>query len=142
MAHFADVIRPTPRPLPDAQTQELRGLLGRRQQLIGMRTAEQNRLAGTSARLQTDIAAHITWLNTRLDRACLDVNEFGWVCGWVMECMEKGYLTEKQVGFKLAWGDVDGAYRLVSMSAEPRRSATRSCSASRSDPRNSATAAR
>ena len=63
LAHFADVIRPTPRPLPDAQTQELRALLGRRQQLIAMRTAEQNRLAGTSERLQTDIAAHITWLN-------------------------------------------------------------------------------
>ena len=47
LAHCADVIRPTPRPLPDAQTQELRALLGRRQQLIVMRTAEQNRLAGT-----------------------------------------------------------------------------------------------
>src|SRR3989441_698618 len=63
LAHFADVIRPTPRPLPDAQTQELRALLGRRQQLIVMRTAEQNRLAGTSARLTKDITAHITWLN-------------------------------------------------------------------------------
>jgi transposase len=66
LAHFADVIRPTPRPLPDAQTQELRALLGRRQQLIVMRTAEQNRLAGTSGRLQTDLEAHITWLNERL----------------------------------------------------------------------------
>jgi transposase len=66
LAHFADVIRPTPRPLPDAQTQELRALLGRRQQLIGMRTAEQNRLLGTSGRLQADIAAHITWLTARL----------------------------------------------------------------------------
>jgi transposase len=65
LAHFADVIRPTPRPLPDAQTQELRALWGRRQQLVGMRTAEQNRLAGTSGRLQTDIEAHITWLNER-----------------------------------------------------------------------------
>jgi transposase len=63
LAHFADVIRPTPRPLPDAQTQELRALLGRRQQLVGMRTAEQNRLAGTSARLTQNIEAHITWLN-------------------------------------------------------------------------------
>ena len=70
MAHFADVIRPTPRPLPDAQTQELRALLGRRQQLVAMRTAEQNRLAGTSARLTKDIAAHITWLNA--DIATLD----------------------------------------------------------------------
>src|SRR5881227_2927697 len=61
LAHFADVIRPTPRPLPDAQTQELRALLGRRQQLVVMRTAEQNRLAGTSERLTKDIVAHITW---------------------------------------------------------------------------------
>jgi transposase len=66
LAHVADVIRPTPRPLPDPQTQELRALFGRRQPLMGMRTAEQNRLAGTSGRLQTDIAAHMTWLNERL----------------------------------------------------------------------------
>jgi len=66
LAHCADVIRPTPRPLPDAQTQELRAILGRRHQLIVMRTAEQHRLAGTSERLAKDIAAHITWLNDRL----------------------------------------------------------------------------
>src|SRR5262245_53469948 len=66
LAHFADVIRPTPRPLPDAQTQELRALLGRRQQLLGMRTAEQNRLAGMSERLMKDIEAHITWLNASI----------------------------------------------------------------------------
>ena len=58
LAHCADVIRPKPRPLPDAQTQELRALLGRRQPLIGMRTAEQHRLTGTSVRLTKDIEAH------------------------------------------------------------------------------------
>jgi transposase len=66
LAHFADVIRPTPRPLPDAQTQERRALLGRRQHLIGMRTAEQHRLAGTSGRLAQDIAAPMAWLQTRI----------------------------------------------------------------------------
>ena len=64
------MIRPTPRPLPDAQTHELRALLGRRQHLIVMRTAEQNRLAGTSERLTKAIAAHIPWLNA--DIATLD----------------------------------------------------------------------
>ena len=64
LAHCADVIRPTPRPWPDAQTQELRALLGRRQPLVGMRTAEHHRLAGTSARLTKDIEAPMTWLNT------------------------------------------------------------------------------
>ena len=63
LAHCADVIRPTPRPLPDAQRQERRALLGRRQQLMVMRTAEQNRLAGTSERLTKDSAAHMTWLH-------------------------------------------------------------------------------
>jgi transposase len=66
LAHFADVLRPTPRPLPDAQTQELRALLGRRQPLMVMRTAAQNRLAGTRGRLQTDLEAHSPWLNARL----------------------------------------------------------------------------
>ena len=66
LAHCADVIRPTPRPLPDAQTPELRALLGRRQPLIVMRTAAQNRLAGTSARLTQAIAAHMTWLNAAI----------------------------------------------------------------------------
>jgi transposase len=49
--HCADVIRPPPRPLPAAQTQALRALLGRRQPRIGMRTAAQHRLAGPSGRL-------------------------------------------------------------------------------------------
>jgi transposase len=63
LAHCAEVIRPTPRPLPDAQTQELRALVGRRQPLVAMRTAEQHRLAGTSARLTQESAAPMTWLH-------------------------------------------------------------------------------
>jgi transposase len=70
LAHFAEAVRPTPRPLPDAQAEELRALLARRRQLVAMRTAEQNRLGNAPPRLQTDIQAHITWLNTRL--AALD----------------------------------------------------------------------
>jgi aldehyde:ferredoxin oxidoreductase len=57
----------------------------------------------------------VAWLNTQLDRACLDVNEFGWLCGWVMECQEKGYITREQLGFELRWGDVKGADRLAQM---------------------------
>jgi transposase len=63
-------VRPAPRPLPDAHTEELRALLARRRQLIAMRTTEQNRLGSAPRRLQADIQAHITWLNARL--AALD----------------------------------------------------------------------
>jgi transposase len=66
LAHFADAVRPAPRPLPDAQTEELRALLARRRQLIAMRTAEQNRLEGASPHLRADIQAHIAWLDTRV----------------------------------------------------------------------------
>jgi transposase len=51
LAHFADAVRPAPRPLPDAQTEELRALLARRRQLSAMRTAEQNLLGSTPRRL-------------------------------------------------------------------------------------------
>jgi aldehyde:ferredoxin oxidoreductase len=57
----------------------------------------------------------VSWLNTQIDRACVDVNEFGWLCGWVMECQEKGHITEKELGFRLAWGDAEGANRLLGM---------------------------
>jgi transposase len=46
LAEFADKVRPPVRPLADAETQQLRALLTRRAQLIGMRTMETNRLAG------------------------------------------------------------------------------------------------
>src|SRR5215813_12321407 len=62
----------------------------------------------------------IAWLNTQCDRGCIDVNEFGWVCGWVMECQEKGYITREQLGFELPWGDVKGADRLIEMISHRR----------------------
>jgi transposase len=66
LAHFAEAVRPMPRPLPDTQADELRAWLARRRQLVTMRTAEQNRLGSAPPRLQPDMQAHITWLNTRL----------------------------------------------------------------------------
>ncbi len=57
----------------------------------------------------------VSWLNTQIDRACVDVNEFGWLCGWVMECQERGLITKQQLGFELKWGDIKGANRLLQM---------------------------
>src|SRR5256885_16732752 len=54
-------------------------------------------------------------LNRQLDRGCVNFNEFGWLCGWVMECQEKGLITEKELGFRLQWGDAEGANRLLQM---------------------------
>jgi transposase len=71
LAHFADALRPVPRPLPDAPMQELAALVERRRQLVARRTAEQNRLgAAPVARGRVRIQAHLTWLATA--RAAVD----------------------------------------------------------------------
>jgi len=66
LAQFAEAVRPPVRPLPDAATQALSALLLRRRQLIGMRTAEQNRLGSSPAPMRKGIRAHITWMEGRL----------------------------------------------------------------------------
>jgi transposase len=66
LAQVAEAGRPTPRPLPDAQADELRARLARRRQLVARRTAEQNRLRNAPPRRQPDSQAHITGLATRL----------------------------------------------------------------------------
>ncbi len=66
LAHFAQVIPPTPRPLPDAQAQELAALLARRRQLIGMATAERQRLDTALPAVQAHIQRHLAWLDEEL----------------------------------------------------------------------------
>lgn len=69
LAHFAEVIRPELRPLPDVVTLELRALTARRRQILEMIAAENNRLAMTSKAVAKRIDAHIRWLEQELERA-------------------------------------------------------------------------
>ena len=67
LAHFAQAIRPTVRPLPDAQVRGLQALLSRRRQLLEMLSMEQNRLGiCADAVVQADLKAHLEWLSARL----------------------------------------------------------------------------
>jgi transposase len=66
LAHFAEAVRPRPRPLPDAQTQQLAALLSRRQQLIQILTAEKNRLGTALSPVRPSLQAHIRWLEQEL----------------------------------------------------------------------------
>jgi transposase len=66
IAHFAQAIKPDPQPQPSAADQELKDLLARRSQLIGMLSAEKNRLSGASEPIRTRIAPHITWLEQEI----------------------------------------------------------------------------
>jgi len=51
IAHFADAIRPAPKPMPDALMLRLRELLARRRQLVLMINAEKQRLAKAADKL-------------------------------------------------------------------------------------------
>jgi transposase len=66
LAHFAQALRPEPRPLPDAAQQALAATLARRAQVIEMLTAERNRFAVAAPTVQKRIGVHIGWLETEL----------------------------------------------------------------------------
>ncbi len=67
LAHFAEAIRPTPRPLPEPERQALAALLTRRRQVLAMLVAEQQRLGTAALALRPRIEAHIAWLRQERD---------------------------------------------------------------------------
>lgn len=75
LARFADVVRPAPRPLADAQAQELSALLARRRQLIAMRTAERQRLDTAPLPVQRRIHRHIAFLEQELAEVDHDMQQ-------------------------------------------------------------------
>jgi transposase len=75
LAHFAEAIRPQPRPLPDAETQALAALLARRQQLLQMRLAEQQRLSTATRNVRKDIQQHLDFLVRHLDKVEKDLHQ-------------------------------------------------------------------
>jgi transposase len=66
LAHYGEAIRPSRRPLPDADTQQFRALVDRRRQLIDMMSAEQSRLNTSPARIRDSIESHLTWLRQQV----------------------------------------------------------------------------
>jgi transposase len=66
LARFGEAVRPEPRALPDADAQALADVLARRRQLIGMQTAERQRLGTARPPVRARIEAHLAWLAREL----------------------------------------------------------------------------
>ena len=67
IAHFAEAVRPAPRPIADAEARLLGELVARRRQLIEMMTAERNRRRQlASARLVKGLDRHLDLLQLQL----------------------------------------------------------------------------
>jgi transposase len=62
LAQFAEVMRPTPRPLPDVEARALAAVLARRRQLVEMLTAEKNRLLTAPPATRKSLRTPIAWL--------------------------------------------------------------------------------
>jgi transposase len=76
LAHFAEVIRPDVRPLPDELVAELSALVARRHQLVEMRAAEKNRLEKNPATIiARRIRSHIDWLDKEIGRVEDELNK-------------------------------------------------------------------
>ena len=71
---FAEAIKPEVRVLKDEQTQALQALLTRRGQLLGMRTAERQRLALAPAAVRKNLKTNIAWLTKQLRAIDRDLN--------------------------------------------------------------------
>ena len=67
LAHFADAVRPSVRPLRDAETQVLNSLVARRHQMMTMLVSEKNWLGTAISAVPPRIEAHIIWLEQELN---------------------------------------------------------------------------
>jgi transposase len=76
LARFAEAVHPTPRPVPDEEARALGEILARRRQIVGMLTAEKNRLgAATTRPVRRRIEAHVRWLEKELEHTDSDLGE-------------------------------------------------------------------
>lgn len=66
LALFGARVRPEPRPLPAAATQELQALVLRRRQLLEMLLAERQRHARSHGPVRANLRSHIHWLERSL----------------------------------------------------------------------------
>ncbi|HSW58385.1 MAG TPA: aldehyde ferredoxin oxidoreductase C-terminal domain-containing protein [Dehalococcoidales bacterium] len=62
---------------------------------------------------QTDPAAMIVLCNT-IDRLGMDINETGYLIGWMMECYAKGYLGKEDFdGIAMEWGNAQSVLQIL-----------------------------
>ncbi len=76
LARFAEAVRSEPKALPDEEAALFAAILARRRQIVGMLTAEKNRLSATAPEpVAKRIRAHLRWLEKELARTERDLDE-------------------------------------------------------------------
>lgn len=76
LARFGEAVKPPVTNLPGPEEQQLSALMTRRHQVLGMLTAEKNRLGTAPSSTQERIRNHIRWLKEELDALNQDIAGF------------------------------------------------------------------
>jgi aldehyde:ferredoxin oxidoreductase len=96
-----------------AHTREIEITEGPYAGFIGEEPEYEGAAAMSSLISQTDPAATIVLCNT-IDRLGMDINETGYLIGWLMECCEKGILTKDDLdGIEMKWGDARATLEIL-----------------------------
>jgi transposase len=74
IAHFAEAVHPTPRPLPDETTQQLDAMLQRRRQLLEMLVAERHRVALAHPTVRDSLTRHMDYLQRLIDETDAEIS--------------------------------------------------------------------
>jgi len=75
---------------------------------------EYEGLASFSSQVGITNVVDTVVLANLVDRLGLDTNESGWIIGWVIECYEKGILTNKDTdGLEMTWGNTEAIESMV-----------------------------
>jgi len=62
---------------------------------------------------QTDPGAAVM-LGNQVDRLGMDINESGWLIGWLMECYQKGFLSKDDLdGIEMDWGNAEATLEML-----------------------------
>ena len=75
---------------------------------------EYEGLASMASQIGITEAGAATMLANECDSLGFDVNELGWLLGWVIECVERGLLSKEQLdGLEPRWNDPESALALM-----------------------------
>ncbi len=80
--------------------------------------ADYENLAMLGSNLGLGDFEKVMWANYLCDYYGLDTISTGAVLGFVMECYEKGLITQEEIGVDARWGNAEAIYRMIEMIAK------------------------
>jgi aldehyde:ferredoxin oxidoreductase len=75
---------------------------------------EYDGMASMGSQIGVTEAGATVFLANEVDALGVDINELGWLIGWVMECYEQGWLSAEQLdGLQPTFGNAEAAHALM-----------------------------